>query len=620
MGKTHLLRKKRADLANSAKGRSAIFIPMSSGSDVDRQSTLPMNKGPRFWDQLSQVDWSILWEVSISLSVLINLNRPVDDDQHDYVLRLIDIADNDDIPSEVADLIYQKLEGEQPKLANPTFILNCLLSLEPTPRQRLLTIVQNLVLQLYKNYVSSAVYVFIDSFDQTLSDTLSGKVDLWVNGQTGLAIAAYNLFVNCNHIRVFTAIRQEAWNHFEHENKQVIESFSTRLEYSKPELRRLLNHLARHYEGVATLEELLNTTKTGVVQNFGVCKGNGSFLDEDVFDYLFRHSLGTPRSLLSLMSSISSECDRSLPPNDFEKSLRKEINLRSGVIAETKIESEMAHFLRFLESKERRARFFSLVHGNILSLNELLRIAETLADDGVPAHPFCELFNLGLLGVLKKDTDGDVYQHFKSPLEFDWRLEDCLPESKFFLLHPSLEAFLFNTYRLDVEPSVVVADGADWREDWDDAISKRTVKLFISYSTEDRELRDAAISSISLVLGREGIRHEFWVDDKEIHSGDSIEGEISRGVEWSDIMVALVSNNYLESRWCMSELEAMRSEQLSGEEKTLTAFLFDGANRERLGKLMKGISTPEIEDRDPSSLLAIGQAIKKQSQKWARGD
>ncbi|MCK0142998.1 toll/interleukin-1 receptor domain-containing protein [Aliiroseovarius sp. F20344] len=620
MGKTHLLRKKRAELSNSAKGRSAVFIPRSSGSDVDRQSTLPMNKGPKFWGQIKQVDWAILWEISIALSVLINIDQSVENERSDYVLRLVDIADNEDIPNEVSELIFQRLEGENPKLANPTFILNCLLSLESTPRQRLMSVVQNLVLQLYSNYVSSAVYVFIDSFDQTLSDTLIGEIDLWVNGQTGLAIAAYNIFVNCNHIRVFTSIRQEAWNHFEHENKQVIESFSTRLEYSKQELKGLINHLAHHYEGVANLDGFLGTAKKGVVRNFGVCEATGEYLEEQAFEYLFRHSLGTPRSLLNLMSSVSSECDRSLAPDKYEKLLRKEVNLKSGTIAETKIESEMAHFLRFLDSKERRARFFSLIHGNILSLNELKRISDTLEFDGSAAHPFCELYNLGLLGVLKRDTDGDIIQHFKSPLEFDWRLEGCLPRSKYFLLHPSFEAFLSNTYRLDVEPSVIVSDGADWPASWDAEISRRTVKLFVSYSRKDRELRDAVISSVSLVLGKEGIRHEYWIDDHEIEGGDSINGEISRGIEWSDFMISLITENYLSSPWCMSEFEAMHVEQLNGEQKTLLPFLFDGVERERLGALMNGKSTPEIEDYEPSSLIKIGHAIRKHSMKWRKGN
>jgi hypothetical protein len=315
---------------------------------------------------------------------------------------------------------------------------------------------------------------------------------------------------------------------------------------------------------------------------------------------VYRHSTGTPRAILHLMDSICSQVDRSAPPEQLEKEIRTEINLKAGALAQTKIESEMASFLSFIDNDDKRIPFFANIHRNVLRKSDM-RTVNAAVSRGDEIHPFCELYNLGLLGVLKRDADGELRQTFKRPVEFDWRLHDCMPESDFYILHPALEAYLSDRYRLMVEPGVLVDPGAKWREEWSDEIEERTAKCFVSYATVDRALRDKMMASVSKVLSSDGIRHEFWVDDQKIAASESITTKISEGIEWADLLIAIVTPDYLESGWCMNEMQSILSQTLGGEDKKLFPFIFGAADRSRLGPLVTNTLVPRIDESDAAS-------------------
>ena len=605
MGKTHLLRQKRSLLADSPEGRSSVFIPSASGSDVDRQTSLPQSKSVSFWANLSQTDWAILWEISISLSAVLSSNLDLDDEELSNQLERIALDEN--VPKDLEELILLRLDGERPGLAKPTYILNALLELNQGELGKLLRKAPNLILHLYPHYVTSAVYIFIDSFDQTLSETLSGQIDHWVNGQTGLALAAYNVFTNCSHIKVFTSIRQEAWNKFTHENKMAMESYCLELRYSKEELRSMIDFLAKYYEGKSSFSDMFSTNNKSKIRNYGICVGNDEYIEEDLFDYVYRHSLGSPRSILHLISSISYLTESNLSPDPLEREIRKEVNLKSGSLAATKIESEMAQFLTFLQKKTDQISLFSQVHNNVLSYVDLKQISEAANLDGAEAHPFCELWNLGLLGCLRRNSDGEVTQTFKSPLEFDWQLHNCLPRSKYYVMHPSISALLANQYRMLVEPGALVEPEAAWNKEWDRTIEMRSVKIFISYSTENVDLRNRVISVLSQTFLMEGLRHEIWVDEREISGFEQITSSINEGIDWADIMICLVTTEYLSSSWCNEEFNTMHTLELNNRGKKLLPYVFRDADRTKLGNLASSRLIPKIDEDDAAGLMVIGQ-------------
>lgn len=609
MGKTHLLRQKRANLTRSHK-QGTVIIPTSTGTDVDRETSFPQNLSAKFWKSISQEDWALIWETAIIFSVLLHLIRPDFDGNAALRRRLEEVAEDADVPEQIATKICERLEDSRRDKANPVFFVNELLSLNMSKLKALLKKIQNLLLQLYPQYVKSEVNVFIDSVDQALIEA-EKDVDVWVQGQTGLAMAARNIFVNCPHIKVYAAIRQEAWNRFEHENKQVIEASCCTLRYSREDLRRMLNHLSEYYEDVPDFYDMLPTHRRGVIRNVAVGTEEVPFVEEDIFDYLYRHSFGTPRSLLHIVNGVREFVDTDQEPKRFEKAFRREVAKKAGANARTKIGSEMRHFLPYLGDGADRDRFFQSLRQNVYSPQNLREISAALGTPERGTHPFCELYNLGFLGALKLDQDREMEQHFRAPMEFDWRFEDCLPDSNYYLLHPAFEAHLATLFRMEVEPLAVISPGEEWDAAWSEELERRTLKIFISYAHEDRHLRETVQAEISGVFSPEGVRVDFWVDDDDLLASEPIPNAISDGIGWADVMLCLVTPAYQDSRWCEAELAAMRAAELDSRDKRVVPFIFEGADREKLGRFVTVKNIPTVEQSDRASLMDLAQALLK---------
>jgi hypothetical protein len=72
--------------------------------------------------------------------------------------------------------------------------------------------------------------------------------------------------------------------------------------------------------------------------------------------------------------------------------------------------------------------------------------------------------------------------------------------------------------------------------------------VFISYSRGDRELA----RGIKLILESAGM--QVWIDEGELLAGDSLIQRISEAVGNADFLVALVSENSIDSNWCQKEI------------------------------------------------------------------
>lgn len=613
MGKTHLLRHKRANLTRRNPEIGHLVIPVSMGSDVDRQGSFPPNLGKPHWASISHKEWALLWEISISISILLHYRSGRDERYREVRIKLMELASLREMPEELSNEIYEWGEGKTEELPTPLEVINGLIKSPISFRKKLLREAQNQIVRLYKHHITSAIYVFIDSVDQALIETDDVTTDTWVDGQTGLAVAIYYLNVNCPHIKVYSAIRQEAWNRFDHENKEVIESHCTRLEYSRSEMRGMLDFLANWYEGAKTFGDIFKTPEPGMIRNFGV-KSCGEYVAEEMFDYIYRHSLGSPRSLLHIANGICTQVERNQAPEKLEKEIRREVNLKAGGIAETKIKSEMARFLKFFSDANLSARFFALLRGNVMRRSELREISGYLSENSREAHPFCELYNLGLIGVIKKDTDGELIQKFKSPMDFEWRFESHIPDSDFYFLHPALEARLSEKYVINVEDNVVVSDGEVWKDKWSQEIEDKTFRVFISYSTSDADFMRRVTSAMSRVFLREKVRFEVWLDSKMIAPANKIDVEIGRGIDWANAMICLVTKDYLASRWCQAEFSAMHTAGMKDETKKLFPFVVDGVNRDALGALHSGVLVPGMDSGDDASILDGVQKVAR----WRR--
>ena len=73
------------------------------------------------------------------------------------------------------------------------------------------------------------------------------------------------------------------------------------------------------------------------------------------------------------------------------------------------------------------------------------------------------------------------------------------------------------------------------------------IRIFVSYSHKDENLRQELETHLS------GLRNERIVsvwDDRRIESGEEIEKEIDRHLEEADIVLLLVSPDFLASSYC----------------------------------------------------------------------
>src|SRR5262245_53472095 len=75
----------------------------------------------------------------------------------------------------------------------------------------------------------------------------------------------------------------------------------------------------------------------------------------------------------------------------------------------------------------------------------------------------------------------------------------------------------------------------------------RLVRLFYSYSHKDETLRDELQTHLSL-LKRQGILHDWH--DRKIGAGQEWEGAIDENQEAADVILLLVSADFLASDYC----------------------------------------------------------------------
>lgn len=116
------------------------------------------------------------------------------------------------------------------------------------------------------------------------------------------------------------------------------------------------------------------------------------------------------------------------------------------------------------------------------------------------------------------------------------------------------------------------------------------IKVFISYSSKDGWFAD----KLENALNRKGIG--VWIDKKEIVVGDDLIEKIREGVNTSQYICAVISNNSINSRWVREELNLGMNQQIeSGEVKVLPLILESGLE---MPSFLKGKSHIDFSKED----------------------
>jgi predicted nucleotide-binding protein len=87
-------------------------------------------------------------------------------------------------------------------------------------------------------------------------------------------------------------------------------------------------------------------------------------------------------------------------------------------------------------------------------------------------------------------------------------------------------------------------------------MAEAPLSVFISYSHRDKDIAH----SLAARLAKMGVR--TWVDEGELRIGDSLVERISKAISEVEFVVALVSKNSVESKWCQRELSWAMSGEL----------------------------------------------------------
>lgn len=452
--------------------------------------------------------------------------------------------------------------------------------------------------ELFNKYISSGCAVFIDSFDQAISTVFPDDLDIWCNGQVGLLKAAWELSRHNRHAKIFTTIRQEAFAYFKDPEINNIKGSMLLIEYSKKDLEAIFAKAIFHYEGINSIEEFVGLTQ---IYN-GYLK-----IREPVFDYISRHTIGVPRWLMVMGERISTaRQDRGvikdpIKSKQLQKLITGIVTQESSDLAANYLVAEMSPFFKGDTPERYIDGILGKIGSTVLSLANLKRISEKFINDGWVGtkHPFCLMYNLGLLGYVAKTAEVTASkQKFKKPYEFDWNYECVLPKdpNTYYLIHPAIHhliqtknyGFKFNHVR--------IGDGLPWGNKEIDQVQSEKIRIFISYAHQNSDAVETIVDMIEKYLSEKSVLHDIWFDKWKMRAGKWFQDQMIDGLSNSDYLILIVSKESLGSNAVAVEWKAKFADKLTSNLDTVFPFILDDTPPSNLPSYLKNIHSYSYND------------------------
>ncbi|MCC7419497.1 MAG: toll/interleukin-1 receptor domain-containing protein [Planctomycetaceae bacterium] len=502
LGKTLLMRFKRSLLADryfhrdeeQPTGRAMVHFVPEGHPYLDLMSDLPtISKGHnRFLSDLRTCKRA--WSFALRISALSHFPDLVAAES---------VLDSEVLPTRIA----RWLTG---KRVEPTVVFRELLSFSLKEVNRVLDQFENSLDFVFRN-IHSGVYLFLDKVDQGIR---SVDREAWINIQGGLIDAAWDVMNANSHIKVYASLREEAYANYESDIKANAYGATTTLRYSHEDLARLIDKLTRFYEGAGSFSDF--------VQHHSIRNQRGEVV-EDSFRYLHRHTVGRPRDLVIVCSELSRRQGRLT-----ESLFRSIVTETASEKIVPNIFDEMHVFLNSLRDRKERHRLWAMLPHNVLTRQDLEQICcryngvelsefsdyQTSGGKGL-SHPFCELYDCGLLGCIREDqATGIERQQFKQPHDMSAEWSCGLPASPYYVLHPALQAMI-HTLRSGTEYRVfrflVVGHGYPWR-DYFPALIEIQRRLFCVADREVLAAVEEFLSAVHAALSEQRPRQLSWND------------------------------------------------------------------------------------------------------------
>lgn len=492
MGKTLLLSYKRYLLeekySSSEKSSSIIFIP----THHPYVSFIESIKTTLSSEHISKLeDWEYckrIWVVVIELSIL------------SYVK-----IDVDAFLSNLPPRAMRQTKVLRDILKDPhsvEYVFNEMINFSESALTQFIQDISNCVNSEFCR-INKGVIMFFDRIDNALE---TAHDSIWQPIQAGLLEAAWNVMRSNRHIKIYLSIRQEAYAAHRSRNTNAISATVVKIEYSREELKRLLNHLVLYYEKEETLEKFMG---------FESFPNTVVFQDEKVFDFMFRYSIGRPRDFVQFCDELSKTRD-ALDDGIDEKrlTLKEKVRKISSDMIVYSLFEELRMLLRCLNTQVRFDEFLACLENNVLTYHEMKSICSKFNGDSCikdckncsqDHHPFCDLYNMGLLGIVRNNQDRKL-QHFKTP--YQNMIHGLRSDIDYFLIHPALREYINQIHMsTDIEArynlflGILIGEGLPWLDKYDKLY---TVNKWIS------QLKDEPTQSFFYKILEKYIKSKRW--------------------------------------------------------------------------------------------------------------
>src|SRR6202047_4981182 len=392
-------------------------------------------------------------------------------------------------------------------------------------------------LMLYYRQIRRTVAVFVDTIDEYFE----GYVDsgdpteadasylhrnkdsrIWIVGQLGICRAIRELLGVNPHVKIFVSIRKEAFNSLDYYDRNAvnISSLVVQLHYSGEDLSRIFdkNIEAMQRDDLAQPREAMPIARFIGASNMRIVNPITK-KSEFFYDFVLRHTLYRPRDLMLIGGKIAQ-----IPAVErTQENLRAAVDQAAGEI----VRHYLAEMRGFTDVPDRL--LFSLIPSNVLERSALKRIAQAYVaqmqvkqPSGFDPHPFCALYRLGLLGVVRRSREEKDVQIFRRPHDIEHEVTKLtLPAGRFYLFHPALDDIIAQSsseYIRAFHTHNVIGHGNRWHEG---RIFKCAAKGDLNrYS---RVLNDPVVGEhFTRYLGNEFEKCRNEVEYAALESGDSV--------------------------------------------------------------------------------------------------
>lgn len=380
-------------------------------------------------------------------------------------------------------------------------------------------------LLLYLDRINHSICFFIDKTDQAFSldkyppfgstkvSTGPRNASFWQYAQFSLAIMSYDINNINNHIKVYYTLRNEALidaEKLDQNSFRNVQSYIINLSYSKQELREMFElYVKAEDESLLKNPAALTNDASKAFFGFNEIKHQYVNKTEDIFDYIYRHSMKRPCDIMNICKEISNRLNYL---DVYE--LRRVVNRTARV----NLKNYLAEQKPFLSCDfEELLEVLVGVNTNVFTLNYMKNVCDryNLFKNNIrrctrncsscqSLQPFSILYNIGLLGYMKDQTNEMFFVSQGNSII--WLNTHSLTNHKLFFLHPCLTDFValerkkrnLNFYHNNC---LIVSDG----DTITDSGIKKTVKNFKVYNNRMTDEKIFVSSTVDDLLIERGI-------------------------------------------------------------------------------------------------------------------